>query len=335
MAFNSSPSRSNPIEENRVPQSYMDQTPVMASPFSDYGHFTHVDSYNSSPVLMESPVFGGDGDDRVAYFDLLEVGMPEEPYVPPMETNFPPRPVIRRTFTETSYASFDAGLNKSTGESLASSPDPEPLAIPSVRRKKTNRYSRWSEEEDAMLRSAINEHGENKWSLVATCVPGRTPMQCSTRWQGALNTTIHKGKWMPDEDAILIKAVGEWQAWHAAENRGISSEVELQEELDKSIPWAHIAATLPRPRTGVQALARWSEALDPRIVKGKWTAEEDAALMRGIQRYGKTWIKVAAAVRGRTQRQCRTRFMQISEKKSKEGKAAIAQLESSPGGWSE
>ena len=38
-----------------------------------------------------------------------------------------------------------------------------------------------------------------RWSLVASMVPGRTAMQCSTRWQGALNTTIHKGKWEPEE----------------------------------------------------------------------------------------------------------------------------------------
>ncbi|ORY78550.1 Homeodomain-like protein [Protomyces lactucae-debilis] len=209
-----------------------------------------------------------------------------------------------------------------TNESPVSSPDPEPLAIPSVRRKKTNTYSRWSEEEDVLLRQAISEHGETKWALVATMVPGRTPMQCSTRWQGALNTSIHKGKWLPEEDAILIKAVAEWQAWHTSEDRGC-------------IPWANIAATLPRSRTGVQALARWSEALDPRIKKGKWTAEEDASLMYGIQQHGKTWIKVADAVRGRTQRQCRTRFMQISEKKVKEKQLALAPQMRASGGWSE
>lgn len=155
-------------------------------------------------------------------------------------------------------------------------------------------------------------------------------MQCSTRWQGALNTSIHKGRWDPDEDAILIKSVAEWQAWHVSEankesaTSGVRQDMEaLEEELYKNIPWSNIASFLPRPRTGVQALARWSEALDPRITKGKWTQEEDVALMRGVQKYGKCWIKIANGVRGRTQRQCRTRYCQIVDKKRKSGASGI------------
>ena len=68
---------------------------------------------------------------------------------------------------------------------------------------------------------------------------------------------------------------------------------------------------LPRRRTGIQCQARWSEALDPTVRKGKWTPEEDAMLYKGVSEYGQSWIKVASKVRGRTQRQIRTRWMQI------------------------
>jgi len=170
-------------------------------------------------------------------------------------------------------------------------------------------YSKWTPEEDEMLRHAIAMHGTSKWSLVASLVPGRTSMQCSTRWQGALNTTIHKGKWEPEEDRILIGAVEKWRAEHPP--RSPSSADSDEEEQIEGIPWGLIAAMLPRRRTGIQCQARWSEALDPTIRKGKWTAEEDEMLYKGVQEFGQCWIKVSSRVKGRTQRQIRTRWMQI------------------------
>lgn len=47
-------------------------------------------------------------------------------------------------------------------------------------------YCRWTEEEDKLLFEAVNLHGSHKWSLIARHIPNRTPVQCSTRWLGAL-----------------------------------------------------------------------------------------------------------------------------------------------------
>lgn len=47
-------------------------------------------------------------------------------------------------------------------------------------------YCRWTEEEDKLLFEAVNSHGPHKWSLIARNIPNRTPVQCSTRWLGAL-----------------------------------------------------------------------------------------------------------------------------------------------------
>ncbi|KAG0497172.1 hypothetical protein HPP92_001863 [Vanilla planifolia] len=41
---------------------------------------------------------------------------------------------------------------------------------------------RWTEEEDAKLLAAIEEHGHS-WSKVAACVPRRTDNQCRRRWK--------------------------------------------------------------------------------------------------------------------------------------------------------
>lgn len=52
--------------------------------------------------------------------------------------------------------------------------------------RQTPFYCRWTEEEDKLLFEAVDAHGPHKWSLIARHVPGRTPVQCSTRWLGAL-----------------------------------------------------------------------------------------------------------------------------------------------------
>ncbi|CAG8473370.1 8757_t:CDS:2, partial [Scutellospora calospora] len=186
---------------------------------------------------------------------------------------------------------------------------PHPGRIPSSPQKPPV-YTKWTEEEDELLRAAISIYGPHKWSLIAAHVPNRTPMQCSTRWLGALNPTIHKGRWTPEEDAALKDAVGEFVDL-------IDSEGHPQ-----PIPWNKIASRIPH-RTGIQCQARWSEALDPSVRKGKWSPDEDEILKEGVRRYGRCWIRIAELIEGRTQRQCRTRWVQIKNKQAKLEKDAM------------
>ncbi|KAF8927289.1 hypothetical protein BGZ58_010492 [Dissophora ornata] len=79
-------------------------------------------------------------------------------------------------------------------------------------------------------------------------------------------------------------------------------------------PWSLIATRSIPGRTGVQAQARWSEALDPQVKKGPWSQEEDALLLSGVRESRKCWIWIADTIPGRTQRQCRTRWVQLSTK---------------------
>jgi len=43
--------------------------------------------------------------------------------------------------------------------------------------------SKWSEEEDRILREAVRRFGEKNWQQVANCLEGRTGQQCLHRWQ--------------------------------------------------------------------------------------------------------------------------------------------------------
>ncbi|KAF9972515.1 Myb-like DNA-binding domain protein [Actinomortierella ambigua] len=65
-------------------------------------------------------------------------------------------------------------------------------------------------------------------------------------------------------------------------------------------------------RLGVQAQARWAEALDPRVRRDPWTPVEDALLRRAVQECAKCWIKISEWIPGRTQRQCRTRWVHLT-----------------------
>ncbi|KAG1043638.1 hypothetical protein G6F46_006681 [Rhizopus delemar] len=172
------------------------------------------------------------------------------------------------------------------------------------RNKRPSTYSRWTHEEDELLKQAVRIHGSHKWSLIAAHVPNRTPMQCSTRWLGALNPNIHKGRWTEEEDNILRYSVLEY------------ANVTDTEGRIQPIPWNKIAERIPN-RTGIQCQARWTEALDPYVRKGKWAAEEDALLRMGVESFGTCWIRIAETIPGRTQRQCRTRWMQIKCKEDR------------------
>lgn len=91
------------------------------------------------------------------------------------------------------------------------------------------------------------------------------------------------------------------------------NEASLTED---NLPWSKIAQYIPN-RTGIQCQARWTEALDPSVRKGRWRKEEDDMLKVGVERFGCCWIRVAGSIPGRTQRQCRTRWNQIQSKRQK------------------
>ncbi|CAG8466560.1 12899_t:CDS:2 [Racocetra fulgida] len=76
--------------------------------------------------------------------------------------------------------------------------------------QKPSVYTKWSEQEDELLREAVQRYGPHKWSLIATHVPNRTPMQCSARWVGALNPSVLKGRWTSVEDAALTETVSRY-----------------------------------------------------------------------------------------------------------------------------
>ncbi|WOG81393.1 hypothetical protein DCAR_0100540 [Daucus carota subsp. sativus] len=108
-------------------------------------------------------------------------------------------------------------------------------------------------------------------------LPGRTsgPTRRST-----------KGQWTPEEDEILRQAVQRFNGKN----------------------WKKIAECF-KERTDVQCLHRWQKVLNPELVKGPWSKEEDDIIIQLVEQIGpKKWSTIAQHLPGRIGKQCRERW---------------------------
>ncbi|KAG8009445.1 Myb-related protein A [Nibea albiflora] len=98
--------------------------------------------------------------------------------------------------------------------------------------------------------------------------------------------TLCKVKWSRDEDEKLKKLV---------EQHGTDS-------------WKLISNFFPG-RTDGQCQHRWQKVLNPELVKGPWTKEEDQKVIDLVHKYGpKRWSVIAKHLQGRIGKQCRERW---------------------------
>ncbi|KAI9106744.1 hypothetical protein K1719_022272 [Acacia pycnantha] len=95
-----------------------------------------------------------------------------------------------------------------------------------------------------------------------------------------------KGQWTPEEDEILRTAVQRF----------------------KGKNWKKIAECF-KDRTDVQCLHRWQKVLNPELVKGPWSKEEDEIIIDLVNKYGpKKWSTISQHLPGRIGKQCRERW---------------------------
>jgi hypothetical protein len=57
----------------------------------------------------------------------------------------------------------------------------------------TARAGRWTADEDKKLRDSVKTHGGKDWAAIAALVPGRTKIQCRSRWHHCLDPSINRG----------------------------------------------------------------------------------------------------------------------------------------------
>jgi hypothetical protein len=73
--------------------------------------------------------------------------------------------------------------------------------------------------------------------------------------------------------------------------------------------WTTIAHHFPG-KTTQQIAGRWNNVLNPALVKGSWTKEEDHAICSFVEKNGAgNWQKLASLLPGRIGKQCRERWI--------------------------
>ncbi|ETN63276.1 myb [Anopheles darlingi] len=93
------------------------------------------------------------------------------------------------------------------------------------------------------------------------------------------------------------------QRWTKHEDAALKTLVEQHGER-----W-EIISRLLKDRNDVQCQQRWTKVVNPDLIKGPWTKEEDEKVVSLVAKYGpKKWTLIARHLRGRIGKQCRERW---------------------------
>uniref|UniRef100_A0A667Z2W8 V-myb avian myeloblastosis viral oncogene homolog-like 2b n=1 Tax=Myripristis murdjan TaxID=586833 RepID=A0A667Z2W8_9TELE len=109
----------------------------------------------------------------------------------------------------------------------------------------------------------------------------------------------------PDSDVVEQRDSGKVKVkWTQEEDDSLKALVQEVGPND----WKYIASFIPN-HTEHQCQHRWFKVLDPDLVKGPWTKEEDEKVIELVNLYGnKQWAMVAKHLKGRLGKQCRERW---------------------------
>jgi len=154
---------------------------------------------------------------------------------------------------------------------------------------------KWTAEQDAALRVAVEKYGGKNWKAIAAMVPDRNHVQCLQRWKKVLKPGLIKGHWTAEEDAKLVELVKH----PSLEN------------------WAMVAQHVPG-RTAKQCRERWSLNLDPSINRGPWTPAEDDLLLKLQAEKGNKWAELSTHLPGRTENAVKTRYKSLMRARARE-----------------
>uniref|UniRef100_A0A8C3QRH7 Small nuclear RNA activating complex polypeptide 4 n=1 Tax=Cyanoderma ruficeps TaxID=181631 RepID=A0A8C3QRH7_9PASS len=159
----------------------------------------------------------------------------------------------------------------------------------------------WTEEEIERLKQIAAKQNCLDWQTIAQKLgTNRTAFQCLQKYQ-IYNKDFKRKEWSRDEDQMLLELVQEMR-------------------VGNHIPYKKIAYYM-EGRDSAQLIYRWTKSVDPSLKKGPWTPEEDGMLMAAVQKYReKEWYKVRTEVPGRSDSQCRDRYLKALHWDLKKGK---------------
>ncbi|XP_032117648.1 snRNA-activating protein complex subunit 4 isoform X2 [Sapajus apella] len=148
----------------------------------------------------------------------------------------------------------------------------------------------WSREELERLQVIAAAHGHLEWQRIAEELgTNRSAFQCLQKFQQH-NKTLKRKEWTEEEDRMLTQLVQEMR-------------------VGSHIPYRRIVYYM-EGRDSMQLIYRWTKSLDPALKKGCWAPEEDAKLLQAVAKYGEQdWFKIREEVPGRSDAQCRDRYL--------------------------
>ena len=160
------------------------------------------------------------------------------------------------------------------------------------KRKEIKKTNFWTEEEDKILKEKAKEYNFKNWKLIANFISGKNSIQCSARFR-RIRPGLIKGPWGKEEDTKLIS---------------------LYEKYGRN--WSAISKEMPQ-RTGKQIRDRFLNSLDTRYKRGKFSEEEDKAILKYHKIYGNQWAKIAKKIKKRTGDMIKNRFYSSLNRKIK------------------
>ena len=118
----------------------------------------------------------------------------------------------------------------------------------------------------------------------------KSPPLAPTRARVRSSTNKHQAKWTADEDKNLLMLVD------SASTAG------------KDVNWQFVSSHF-QDKSVHQVIDRWEKVVNPSLVKGSWTREEDEIIVQWVRTHGATsWTKLAEQLPGRIGKQCRERW---------------------------
>lgn len=106
-----------------------------------------------------------------------------------------------------------------------------------------------------------------------------------------------------DDSSISSKNATAGKRWSR------SDDVNLKQLVAQYGEKWDIIAPMFKDRTDQQIQQRWAKVLNPDLIKGPWTREEDDKVIELVRRYGpKKWTLIARYLNGRIGKQCRERW---------------------------
>ncbi|GAN09632.1 myb-like DNA-binding protein [Mucor ambiguus] len=166
---------------------------------------------------------------------------------------------------------------------------------------------RLSDAEKALIREGVEMFGHDWTAIRMTYLPDRKPEQIMRWWNSHEEGQDHRERkaWTEEEDKTLEFAVSKYEG-----------------ELGHVPSWAQVAKMV-QGRSSKQCRTRWLYSLQPNLIKGAWTYDEEMQLLEVVQKYklqdtksGKSiWPLVAKDLNtGRSDWACRSKYDYMQRK---------------------